>query len=239
LYTAQGSLRSALQYYSPLRRLYTRRELLADRIVNFSGVGLSWIGAPVIAIASWQAGDPLSKQSGFWVHGAGLMIMLTCSAMYHFLAWRWDYQQQLLSLDYLGISAMIIGCYVPGMLQIGAFRTISFVCALGAMGVLMEAWRLSQPPSKKNWCPISILHVARFLLMGWSCLVVFPAMFKLLPAGLMGMYGTGGLLYTVGVYFLVSANLEYHMAIWHAVVILASMCFYMANILYLPGLPQA
>ncbi|CAK0843399.1 unnamed protein product, partial [Prorocentrum cordatum] len=89
LLVAGESLTTTLQWYKPPRRPYTRRELLADRVVNFSGAGLSWLGLFSLVIMSTVAGDSLSKTAGYLVFGVGLVAMLNLSAFYHLLCWDW------------------------------------------------------------------------------------------------------------------------------------------------------
>jgi len=239
-------LSEELQWYIPPRRPYSRRELLADRIVNFLGAGISWLAAALLVYASWAAGDPFLRQLCFWVHGAGLVIMLNLSALYHFWAWDWKHAHQLLSLDHVGTSSMIAGSYAPIMQLCECYKVLICVCLLGAATVPMEVVRLRQLEQKKaagedvpNWGFVDKLHIARYLVMGWACLLVAPEVLKVLPTPEMYAAFAGGLLYTAGVPIFVCHSLEYHLAIWHFMVLLASACFYLGNLLFLVGLPAA
>lgn len=239
-------LSEELQWYIPPRRPYTRRELLADRIVNFTGAGLAWLAAAGLAYASWAAGDPFLRQLCFWVHGAGLVIMLNFSALYHFWAWDWKHANQLLSLDHVGISSMIVGSYAPIMQLCGCYKVLLFVCLLGVATVPMEVLRLWQLKQKEaageeasTWGLVDKLHIVRYLVMGWACVLVVPEVIHALP--ILDIYAAiaGGLLYTGGIVVFVRHVLEYHLAIWHFMVLLASACFYLGNLLFLVGLPAA
>jgi len=236
----RSSLSSTLRWYEPPRRMYTRRELLADRIINFGGAGLSWIGAPLLAYMSWAAGDSLAKQAGFWAFGAGLVTMLTCSAFYHLLAWRWDLGQQLLSLDHIGISSMIMGAYVPIMQMVGAWKTLAVVLALGTLGWLIEAYKLCSARqnlnAKSGFNFLDTMHVVRYLVMGWACLAVAQPLWSQLPGQALAFYGAGGLTYTFGVPIWIQYGMEFHMPFWHFAVVAASACFYIGH-LQLMGLP--
>jgi len=237
-------LSTKVQWYVPPRRAYTRQELLADRSVNFLGAGLAWLAALWLGYASWSANDPREKQVAFWLHGAGLIIMLNCSALYHYWAWDWKYSSELLTLDHVGISAMISGCYAPVMIQCNCFRVLAFVCCLGLAVVPMEVfrlWQLRNPrkdASTKNWKCIDILHVVRYLIMGWACVVVGPSLVDALPTQVLCLASVGGVLYTGGVFIFVQDNLQFHLSIWHSLVLLASVCFYLANLMALVGRPR-
>lgn len=236
---ADGPLDARLQWYTPPRRSYSRRELLADRIVNFSGAVLSWVGTPILGFASWAAGDPVPKQVGFWAHGAGMVTMLTCSALYHHWSWNWAKSQRLLSLDHLGISTMIMGCYIPVMQYCDCIKTLLFVCTLGVLGWLMEAYKLVSGRQDLSggggkWSWFDVAHIVRYVVMGWTCIVVFPWMRKM-PMEALALSGVGGTLYTAGICIFIQGNLEFHLAIWHVLVLIASLCFYLSNILALVG----
>jgi len=232
-----GSATEQLQWYAPPRRSYSRRELLADRVVNFFGAGLSWLAALILGYSTWLAKDPALKQMCFWMHGLGLVTMLNCSALYHYWAWDWKHAKQLLCLDHIGISAMISGCYAPLMLQADCLRTLAIVCLMGLAVVPMEALQLKlarQSQNDANWNWIDILHIIRYLVMGWACLPVMPEMVKAIPAAAASPIVIGGLIYTVGILVFIR-SFEFHLAIWHFGVLVASACFYFTNLLVLVG----
>lgn len=225
----------------PPRRPYSRRELLADRVVNFAGAGLAWFAALFLVHRSWDANDSTVKLVCFCLHGAGLIIMLNCSALYHYWAWDWGRSEQLLSLDHIGISAMIVGSYAPLMQHCECYKVLGFVCILGLAVLPMEAAKLQWPKrleingSGSNWSVIDIVHIIRYLVMGWACVVVAPTMKQELPSGALVAAVTGGLLYSFGIGFFVYQKLEFHLPIWHGAVLLASASFYLANLLELCG----
>lgn len=238
------ALSGDLQWYAPPRRPYSRGELLADRSINFLGAGLSWLACLLLGYSSWAADDSPMKQGFFWLHGIGLIIMLNCSALYHYWAWDWSNSNKLLSLDHIGISAMITGCYAPVMAQCGCYYVFAFVCLLGVAVVPMELLRLSQVSQNassdeptKNWSCVDIMHIVRYLIMGWSCIIVGPSLLRALPSAALSAMVAGGVVYTSGVFFFVSHGIKYHLAIWHGFVVLASACFYLANLLVLVGRP--
>lgn len=234
----------SLQWYMPPRRPYSRRELLADRSVNFLGAGAAWLATCWLGYSTWYANDATAKQAAIWFFGAGMIVMLNCSAFYHYWSWDWKIADRLLILDHIGISAMICGCYAPVMDQCGCYKMLAFVCSLGLAVIPLEISRSSQRAavaskegSQQTWTAIDKIHVIRYLVMGWACLAVLPTMMQVLPAEMLQLVVMGGLLYTSGVYFFVTMEIEFHLAIWHSFVLLASVCFYLANLLMLVGKP--
>jgi hemolysin III len=239
-------LHERIHWYIPPRRKYSRRELLADRTINFVGAAFAWLATLAIGYASWKSNDAVLAQVCFWIHGAGLIIMLNCSAFYHYKAWDWQHAQQLLSLDHVGISAMIVGCYAPVMHYLGCYRVFAFVAILGGAVLPLEVARLcqisrSQEKSEssepaESWPCFDKLHIVRYLVMGWAVVIVFPTLLSNFPVVAIMSCIVGGVIYTAGVYFFTWLDLEYHMAIWHGMVLVASVIFYLTNLLVLVGL---
>lgn len=236
-----ASMKSRIHWYPPPRRSYTRRELLADRIINFTGMALSLIGGPILGVASYRAGDGIREQVCFGALSFGMITMLSCSALYHYFAWMWSKADKMLSMDHVGISAMIVGCYCPPLYLAGCTKVLVFVATLGLLGWLIEALsftrfaRFVKGGGAGSWALMDYIQVVRYLIMGWSILVVMPTVWRALPGVFIGILATGGVLYTAGVVIFLKINLEYHMAIWHFMVLMASICMYSGNFLYLVG----
>jgi len=234
-------LRVRMQWYMPPRRPYSRRELLADRTVNFLGAGLSWVAAAALCFMSWSLSDPALKQFCFLANGIGLITMLNCSAIYHYCCWNWPLANRLYSLDHIGISCMIMGSYAPLMFQCNAIVTLIFVWVLGGAGLLMEFRKLCCASTREHsdragqWTLEDRLNLVRYLLMGWAVLPVMPTAAHILPPLAVGGFIAGGLLFTGGVGFFVNSRCEFHLALWHLCVLCASICFYLINLLCLAG----
>mmetsp|Transcript_57896 Transcript_57896/g.161584 ORF Transcript_57896/g.161584 Transcript_57896/m.161584 type:complete len:263 (-) Transcript_57896:110-898(-) len=234
-------LRTRLQWYVPPRRCYSRRELLADRCINFIGAAGAWIGAPVLVWASHAAGDAPLKQLGFWMQGLGFVTMFSCSALYHHWSWHWSSVPLLLSLDHLGINMMIMGCYTPYMLRCGFIFLLAFVWALGLVGMLMEGVKLMRRDLQLSsggtgqWKAFDVAHGALYVVMGWAALPIVPQVAPLLPAAAVYTAVTGGIFFTSGILLLVMEDCEFHLAAWHAFVLVGSLCFYLVSLLQLVG----
>jgi len=229
-------LKKQLQWYPPPRRQYSRRELFADQCVNFTGAGLAWVGAAALSYISWRHGDETVKQWGFLAHGLGLILMLNSSAYYHYATWDWRRAKNLSFLDQVGISAMIMGCYAPVMIQCESYIVLLFVCVLGFLGFSIDAYRLMSGMSvAEHWTFLDWVSLGRYLTMGWAYVVMMPHLSHILaPAGFCACIA-GGVLYTMGVLFLIFEQLEFHIAIWHLFVLGGSFCFYFVNVLELAG----
>jgi len=229
-------LEKQLQWYPPPRRQYSRRELCADHCVNFTGAVLAWVGAAAQSCISWHYEDGSEKQLGFLAHGLGLIPMLNLSAYYHYASWDWQRTQKLKSLDHVGISAMIMGSYAPLMIQCESYIVLLFVWVMGVLGFSIEVYRLmSDMSSAEHWTYLDWVNLARYLTMGWACVVIMPVMSHILSPTAFCACIAGGVLYTVGVLFLIFEELEFHLAVWHLFVLGGSFCFYFVNVLELAG----
>jgi hemolysin III len=139
---------------------------------------------------------------------------------------------------------MIAGCYAPVMIQSSCYGVLAVVVALGLAVVPLEAvrlWQLKQPRDDPlpNWTTIDILHIIRYLAMGWACVFVLPAMRLALPGSVFNHLFVGGTVVTLGIIAFVKDGLRFHQAIWHGTVLVASLIFYLSNLFGLVGVPLA
>jgi len=212
---------------------------------------LAWPAVLLLGYLTWTAQDEPMKQVCFWAFGAGMIIMLNCSALYHLWAWDWRHSKQLLSLDHVGISAMIMGCYAPVMQIAECYKILAFVWILGIAVIPMEAPKFLCAPRKTEdtlWTPVDKLHIVRYVGMGWSCLAAGPSIIHAFPTNAIIAILCGGIIYSLGVPIFVRHSQKGHTAIWHTFVLLASAIFYLTYVLLLvgpsdthepPRLPQA
>lgn len=221
-----------VQWYVPPRRKHSKRELLADRCVNFLGAGISWPLSVVLCVASVQSGKSGLVTFGFAAFGVGFIGMLNFSAFYHHRAWDWPHARALVSLDYSGISLMIMGAYAPVMIAAECYKLLALNWSLGFLGFAMEAWKLcagsdGAANTAGQWTAFDFVHLVRYLLMGWvPALLAFNSVRNVLDRSEVILIVAGGALYTLGVPMLLRGSMEFHLSIWHAFVLCASMCFY-------------
>jgi hemolysin III len=72
------------------------------------------------------------------------------------------------------------------------------------------------------------LAVALYLLLGWSGAVVYEPVVAVLPSLSIWLLAIGGALYSMGVIFYAWRSLRFQNAIWHAFVLVAACCHYLA-----------
>jgi hemolysin III len=200
---------------------YDRAELIADGIVHAIGVSLGLVGAIAIIIVAANSRHA-SEISSIVVYSVGLLSMLGFSAAYNM--WPISHAKWVLRrFDHSAIFLMIAGTYTPFIAQMKG--------DLVAMGLLIGVWltavagiifRLLLPGRFHR------LTVVLYLLLGWSGVVIYEPVVAALPSLSIWLLVAGGALYSIGVVFYAWLSLRFQNAIWHAFVLVAACCHYVA-----------
>lgn len=242
------SIYETIRWYQLPAREYSRRELIADRLVNFGGVGLAVLAAPILALRSRTGGDPAVKQIGLWIHAFCMILMFTCSAFFHYWAWDERNQRFLLMLDHIGINSMIAGCYTPVMIHCRCYRMLAFVWTCAVIGFcgeisLYSIWRQTMQDLEDIESTLHaggadlLFHPARYLMMGWSVAVIWNQIRANFNRRAKMLMVAGGLSFTVGVPFHLCKSIEFHHAMWHLFVFIGSGFMYCVCLLEVAARP--
>ncbi len=205
---------------APARPAYTAAERRSDAVVHVAGLAIVAGAVPaVIALAALRRGDAASVV-GASVYGATLIAMILCSALYNMVR-RPGWTGLLRRLDHSAIYFKIAGTYTPFTLMSGGqgagLLTGLWCAAFAGAGLKMVA------PQR-----FRLAGIALCLGMGWAGLVAGQPLLAALPASVVILIVTGGVLYTVGVAFFLADRLRFHYTIWHIFVLAASMVLYAA-----------
>ena len=196
------------------------RETLADWIVHAVGLvcGLAGALGLLAMAASAPEGAPLVPIS---VYVAGLLAMLTCSALYHVLRSH-PRRDWLRRLDHAAIFVMIAGTYTPiailGLERPWDLAVTLTVWAIAAVGVILK---LVRPKA------IESVSVALYLLQGWIGLFALYQLWTSFRPWVLVMILLGGLAYSGGVIFHLSVR-RYSRALWHGCVLIGATFHYVA-----------
>jgi len=210
---------------------YSRRELAADFAVHAIGLLLGTGGSVLLLLRTYYSANlPPVMAGGIVVYTLSLMAMLAFSAVFNIMVKPWVCAIWELQLaDHTGILLLIAGTYTPFAARLCYMRLLAFVWTVGLVSFVAKA--------SKSSLDVIPLHVACFLLMGWA---VAPWLSDFLGA-FSQMSATcvlgGGIAYTVGLLPWAASRLEFHNAIWHVFVLVASSMFYLAVYLEL-ALPE-
>jgi hemolysin III len=200
---------------------YSRRELVADGITHVLGISLGCVGVVMLIKNSIINHSPRAVTASLSIYSFGLLAMLCCSAAFN--GWAWSRHIWKLQLcDHTGILLLIAGSYTPLMIFACCHRVLVFVWSLAFVSFVAKASR--------SRFDVVALHVPCFLLMGWSCMLVWHDLLVVFTPWAFKMLVVGGVLYTVGLVPWALNKIEFHNAAWHMFVLAASTC--MLAILY-------
>lgn len=200
-------------------RIQSRAERMSDAVVHLAGLAAVTGAVPVLIAVAAVVNGSTPAVVGASVYGATLILMILCSALYN-MSTRPDRAWLLRRLDHGAIYLKIAGTYTPFALISGQGLVLTGVLwAAAAMGVALKAIC----PTRFRWIGLSL-----YLGMGWAGVVAGGDLMAAVPAPVVALMLTGGLLYTVGVVFFLWESLPFQTAIWHLFVLTASVVFYAA-----------
>jgi len=99
---------------------------------------------------------------------------------------------------------------------------LGIVWALAIVGMVMKLFFWRTPGRLGTWL---------YLGMGWLSVFLIWSLLPVLPIAAMWLMTAGGFLYTAGVVFFSWESLKFSNAIWHAFVVAASACFFVAIVM--------
>jgi hemolysin III len=198
---------------------YDRHEILADGVIHTLGVLGGLVGVTILLVLAAPTVGPWELTS-VSVYAGGLLAVLVISAVYNL--WpvspvKWVLRR----FDHSAIYLLIAGTYTPFITQMRSDITAALLLGgIWAGALAGMALKLCLPGRFDR------LAILLYLLIGWSGVVAFEAIFGALPGSTLNLLLVGGAFYTIGVVFHVWESLRFHNAIWHAFVLVAAACHY-------------
>ncbi|MFH0981192.1 MAG: hemolysin III family protein [Planctomycetota bacterium] len=204
---------------------YSRGQETANSITHGLGIVLSVAGLAVLVVLAALRGTAWHVVS-FSVYGVTLVLLFTASTLYH--SFRSPRVKRVLRvIDHSSIYLLIAGSYTPLTLVPlrGAWGWSLFGCvwAIALAGIFVKAYYTGR---------FRLLSTLVYLALGWLAVVAVKPLLGMLPvAGFLWLLA-GGVVYSSGTVFYSWKKLPYHHAIWHLFVLAASICHYIAIVLY-------
>jgi len=231
----------------------TITEEIVNTITHFMGLVLS-IPATILLVCLAKMHGNKYHVIGSTIYGFTMILMYTCSTMYHgsgISELTKDLQGFLRDLDHCAIYFLIAGTYTPLALinlihnnlhpHSGTTRPKhqledldKGVVKIG-YGVLIVVWticivgvsnKLVNGPEGVH----PIMDYGSYLVMGWLIVFVARPMLRALPRIGLRLLVAGGLSYTVGVIFLLSDTLPFNHPVWHLFVAAGAIFHYFSVI---------
>jgi hemolysin III len=202
------------------RSTYSRAEQISDAIVHVSGLMVALMAVPVlVTVAIILRGDAPAIVSTA-LYGVALVAMLLCSALYNMArhsGWRAFFRH----FDQTAIFIKIAATYTPFILLSGG-QGAWLLPGLWGAALVGSVMRMMAPDR------LQLVAVGIALGMGWAGLFAGGSLLAALSWPVLVLIVTGGMLYTIGVVFFLFDRLPFHITIWHAFVLAASVVFYAA-----------
>jgi hemolysin III len=187
-----------------------------------------WFAAVACVVLALYAPTGLARAASL-IYGIGLCALFAASGLYH--RWRWNprWRPILRRVDHSTIFIFIAASYTPIALLVldGPVQLIVLISVwAGALaGVALSVAWITAPRA---------LQAACYLALGWVSVITIPQLATKLGVAPFVLFGSGGLLYTVGavVYATRKPNpwprtFGFH-EIFHALVIAAATAHFVA-----------
>lgn len=199
---------------------FTEKEERVNTAIHALGIVFGLFAVPMLVMSAAKKGD--FSFLSVVIYGLCFLMTFTFSTIYHGL--RKEPTKELFKkFDRISIYFFIAGTYTPLVLHYLYDQTgmmlLTTVWALVLLGVLFEIYFVNK---------YFLLSVFFYLVMGWMFLFVMNRFFAAMPGSVVRLVLSGVALYSIGVVFFVWKKWRYHHAIWHLMVLIASICHYMA-----------
>ncbi len=200
----------------------TKRYTVGEEIFNSvtHGVGVLISIALMVLLIIKSLGNPQLIVANI-IYGVCLMLMFLSSTLYHAIT-NTRAKKVLRYFDHSAIFLCIAGTYTPIIVKVlqGAekvgFLVAIWLLALIGIGLKITVFRLNLAEKYKKQSLIL------YLIMGWISILLLKKIIEI--SGILSfiLIVSGGVLYSIGVYFYVSKHKYFH-GIWHIFIILASI----------------
>jgi hemolysin III len=200
-------------------------EETANQLTHGAGLLLSIVGAAILLNSARQHSDPL-QFAGCCIYAGSLVALYAASTLSH--TFRTPPMRTFFRmLDQVCIFLLITGTFTAFALSYfrhGWLWGLTLVMwGLTCLGIFFKVcFRRSRNVS-----------VGAYLLLAWIPIVALHEIVHVMPAPALLLIFLGGMLYMLGTLFLMlDEKYPYFHAVWHVLVMSASVCHYCAVILY-------
>jgi hemolysin III len=204
-------------------------EETANQLTHGFGLVLSILGAVVLVGSARVHGSRL-QFVGCCIYAASLVALYGASTLSHsFQAPR--ARQFFRMLDQICIFLLIAGTFTP--------FALSYFLQGWLWGLALTVWGFTSIGIFFKICfrRLNNVAVGAYVVLAWIPVIACHEIARVIPGGGLALIIAGGALYMTGIYFLINdEKVPYYHAVWHVLVISASVCHYFAVMLYV--IPQ-
>jgi hemolysin III len=209
-----------------VQRLYSRNEHLVDLAIHVAGI-LFAVNASLWLL--WHVtGLPVAVSVS--VYCAGLLAMITASAVYNLWPAHRPSKQVLRRLDHSAIFIMIAATYTPfAANRLGPPAGDIILAAIWLCATVGIALKLLFPRR------FELASIGLCIAMGWMVVTVIRPLSEAVAALDFWLLMAGGAVYSIGIAFYLIERIPYHKAIWHGFVLVAAILHFTAIALEFTG----
>jgi hemolysin III len=198
---------------------FSKEEEITNAILHGIGFGIA-AAALVLLIVFANISGTVWHIVGFSIYGSMLCLMYLSSTLFHAFP-KGGHKNFFEICDHASIYLLIAGTYTPVTFTIirgGLGWTVfGIVWGLAVAGVIFKVFWV-----KKFVFISTMIYVA----MGWLIVMGVVPIVKGMPTISLIFLISGGILYTVGTIFYMFRWFKYHHALWHILVLFASLCHF-------------
>lgn len=193
-------------------------ELIANAISH--GVGVILAIVALVILLSNSNGTPEIISS--IVFGVSMIVLYSCSTLFHSFPEKMKRVFTVFQrLDHSSIFILISGTYTPFLVLVvnstRGYILLGILWGITVIGIVLKAIWIDR---------FKFIHLALYLLMGWSIVFVFNDVIGELGNAFIYLL-LGGISYTVGVGFYVS-KFKYSHFVWHIFVLGGTILHFVA-----------
>jgi len=209
---------NAVKYYSK-----------TEEYINISTHGLAFvlaIPALVFLIIKAVTYGNVWHVVSFSIYGASMILLYLASTVYH-SAKKEKFRRRMKVFDHAAIYLLIAGSYTPYTL-VTLNGTIGWVLfgvswGLALIGIILKLFYTGR---------FTIISTLAYVVMGWLIVFAINPLRENLSDGGLDWLIAGGISYTVGAILYAIHQLKFNHAIFHAFVVLGSLCHFISVYFY-------
>lgn len=211
--------------------IYTRGEEIFNMVSHIAG-GVVGIAAVVLCVIFAAIHKNAYGVVGSAIYGATMIILYTCSSIYHGLNPKLKAKKVFQIIDHCSIFILIAGSYTP--ICLSAIREFNPYLCWWLLGIVWGAAVLGITLNAIDLKRYRVFSVICYIAMGWAILGAYSAYAFLAERGGIGLLFWGGVSYTVGVIFYgLQKKYKYMHSIFHLFVVAGSVLHMLYILLYI------
>ncbi|MCR4692442.1 MAG: hemolysin III family protein [Firmicutes bacterium] len=211
--------------------IYTRGEEIFNMVSHIVG-GAVGIAAVVLCVVFAAVHKNAYGVVGSSIYGATMIILYTCSSIYHGLNPKLKAKKVFQIIDHCSIFILIAGSYTP--ICLSAIREFSPSLCWWLLGIVWGAAVLGITLNAIDLKRYRVFSVICYIAMGWAILGAYSAYRFLVERGGIWLLFSGGVAYTVGVIFYgLQKKYKYMHSVFHLFVVAGSVLQMLYILLYI------